>query len=88
MSDDRRGVRLRYAGECGVVNEGGCDDESGAVALAESVGIDCDAALEESPAIPWTRLANCGAALSPAEDGLPVLLVAIPPDVAAVARSN
>ena len=55
MSDDRRGARLRHAGECGVVNEGGCDDESGAVALAESVGIDCDAALEESPAIPWIR---------------------------------
>jgi hypothetical protein len=49
-------VRLRYAGECGVVNEGGCDDESGAVALAESVGTDCDAAPGESPAIPWIRL--------------------------------
>ena len=55
MSDDRRGARLRYAGECGVVNEGGCDDESGAVALAESVGTDCDAALGESAAIPWIR---------------------------------
>lgn len=55
MSDDQRGARLRYVGECGVVNEGGWVDESGAVALAESVGTDCDAALEESPAIPWTR---------------------------------
>ena len=55
MSDARRGAHLRYVGECGVVNEGGWDDESGAVALAESVGIDCDPALGDSPAIPWTR---------------------------------